>query len=90
MGTGGNGGIDNIVLAAVPVPNILGIFFNGPNLMLGLTTSTNAHYDLQTTTNLSGSWNTVVSNVPGTGVLTNFNCGPGGSPQQFYRVAAHP
>jgi hypothetical protein len=91
IGVGGNGGIDNIMLAAVPIPNISDIFFSGTNVLVGLTTSTNAHYDVQTTTDLvSGMWSTIYSNVPGVGGLTNFNCGSSASPQQFYRVAAHP
>ena len=91
LGTGGSGGIDNIVLVAVPVPNISGISFNGANVLVGLTTSTNAHYDVQTTTDLvSGTWSSIFSNVPGTGGLTNFNCGSSAGPQQFYRVGAHP
>jgi hypothetical protein len=91
IGVGGNGGIDNIVLAAVPIPNISGISFSGTNVLVGLTTSTNAHYDVQTTTDLvSGTWSTIFSNVSGTGGLTNFNCGSSAGPQQFYRVAAHP
>jgi len=91
LGTGGSGGIDNIVLAAVPVPNVSGIFFSGTNVMVSLTTSTNAHYDVQTTTDLASSvWSTIFSNVPGTGGPTNFNCGSSAGPQQFYRVDAHP
>lgn len=91
IGVGGNGGIDNIVLAAVPIPNISNISFSGPNVLVGLPTSTNAHYDVQTTTDLvSGTWSTIFSNVLGTGGLTNFNCGSSASLQQFYRVDAHP
>jgi hypothetical protein len=91
LGTGGSGGIDNIVLAAVPVPTISNISLSGPNVLVGLATSTNAHYDVQTTTDLTSNvWSTIFSNVPGTGGVTNFNCGPGSGPQQFYRVDAHP
>ncbi len=91
LGNGGSGGIDNIVLTAVPVPNISGIFFSGTNVLVGLTTSTNAHYDVQATTDLvSGAWSTLYSNVPGTGGLTNFNCGSSAAPQEFFRVGAHP
>ena len=91
LGNGGSAGIDNIVLAAVPVPSISGIFLSGTNVLVGLTTSTSAHYDVQTATDLvSGGWSTIYSNVPGTGVLTNFNCGSSSAPQKFFRVGAHP
>jgi hypothetical protein len=91
LGTGGNGGIDNIVLAAAPAATISSIFFSGTNVMVGLTTSTNARYDVQTTTDLvSAAWSTIYSNVPGIGALTNFNCGSNAGAKQFYRVAAHP
>jgi hypothetical protein len=91
LGNGGNAGIDNIVLTAGPAASISGIFFSGPNVMLALTTSTNARYDVQTTTDLvSGTWSTIFSNVAGTGGLTNFNCGPSAAPQEFFRVSAHP
>ncbi len=91
LGSGGIGAIDNIVLTAVPVPNISGIFFSGTDVILGLTTSTNAHYDVQSTTDLvSGAWSTILSNVAGGDGLTNFNCGPTAAPQQFFRVGAHP
>jgi len=88
---GGTGGIDNIVLTAVPVPTVSSISVNGTEVLIGLSTSTNAHYDVQTTTNLlSGAWITIITNVPGVGTLTNFDCGPATGPQQSYRVAAHP
>jgi hypothetical protein len=91
LGTGGTGGIDNIVLTAAPAASISDIFFSGTNVLVGLATSTNAHYDVQTTTDLvSAVWSTIYSNVPGTGGLTNFNCGSNTGPKQFYRVAAHP
>lgn len=91
LGTSGNGGIDNIVLTAGPAASISDIFFSGTNVMVGVTTSTNAHYDVQTTTDLvSAVWATIYSNVAGTGGLTNFNCGSNAGPKQFYRVAAHP
>jgi hypothetical protein len=90
IGVGGNGGIDNIVLTAVPVPNISSIFLSGTNVLIGLVTSTKAHYDVQTTTNLLGGWTGIFSNVPGINGLTNFNCGSSAGPQQFYRVVAHP
>jgi hypothetical protein len=91
LGTSGTGAMDNIALAAVPMPNISGIFFSGANVLVGLTTSTNAHYDLQTTTDLvSGAWSTIFSNVPGIDGPTNFNCGSSASSQQYYRVGAHP
>ena len=91
LGNGGSGGIDNIVLASVPVPSVSGISFSGPNVLVGLTTSTNAHYDVQSTTDLvSGAWSTIYSNVPGTGGPTNFDCGSSGVPQLFFRVGAHP
>ena len=91
LGNGGSGGIDNIVLTAVPVPNISGIFFSSTNVLVGLTTSTNAYYDVQTTTDLvAGAWSTIYSNVPGTGGPTNFNCGSSANPQKFFRIGAHP
>jgi len=91
LGTGGIGGIDNIVLTAGPAASISGIFFSGTNVMVGVPTSTNAHYDVQTTTDLvSAVWSTIHSNVPGTGGLTNFNCGSNAGLKQFYRAAAHP
>jgi hypothetical protein len=91
LGDGGTAGIDNIVLTAEPAASISGIFFNGTDVMLGLTTSTNAHYDVQTTTDLvSGTWSTILSNVAGSGGLTNFDCGPSAAPRQFFRVDAHP
>lgn len=91
LGTGGNGGIDNIILAAGSAASISNIFFSGTNVMVGVVTSTNAHYDVQTTTDLvTAVWSTIFSNVPGTGGLTNFNCGSNAGPKQFYRVDAHP
>jgi hypothetical protein len=91
LGNGGTAGIDNIVLTAEPATSISGIFFNGTDVMLGLTTFTNAHYDVQTTTDLvSGTWSTILSNVAGSGGLTNFDCGPSAGSQQFFRVDAHP
>ena len=91
LGTGGSGGIDNIVLATVPVPSISGVFLSGTNVLVGLTTSTSAHYDVQATTDLaSGGWSTIYSNVPGTGGLTNFNCGSSAAPQKFFRIGVHP
>jgi hypothetical protein len=91
LGNGGSGGIDNIVLTAGPAASISGISFSGTDVMLGLTTSTNAHYDVQSTTDLvSGTWSTILSNVAGSGGLTNFDCGPSAAPQQFFRVDAHP
>jgi hypothetical protein len=87
----GNGGIDNIVLTAGPAVSISDIFFSGTNVMVGLITSTNAHYDVQTTTSLvSPAWSTIYSNVLGIEGLTNFNCGASASSQQFYRAVAHP
>jgi hypothetical protein len=91
IGVGGTAAMDNILLAAVPVPKISGISFSGTNVLVGLITSTNAHYDVQTTTNLvSAVWSDIYSNVPGTGSLTNFNCGSNAGSQRFYRVDAHP
>ncbi|HXI83108.1 MAG TPA: hypothetical protein VNL17_03345 [Verrucomicrobiae bacterium] len=91
LGNGGSGGIDNVVLTAGSAASISGIFFSGADIMLGLTTSTNAHYDVQTTTNLvAGTWSTILSNIAGSGGLTNFNCGPSAAPQQFFRIDAHP
>jgi hypothetical protein len=91
LGTSGTAAMDNIALAAVPMPNISGISLSGGNVLLGLTTSTNAHYDVQTTTDLvSGAWSTIFSNVPGVNGPTNFNCGSSSGPQQYYRVGAHP
>ncbi len=91
VGNGGNGAIDNIVLKAEPAASISAISFNGADVMLGLTTSTNARYDVQSTTDLvSGTWSTILSNVAGSGGLTTFDCGPGAAPQQFFRVSAHP
>jgi hypothetical protein len=91
LGNGGSAGIDNIVLTAEPAASISSIFFNGTDVMLGLTTSTNAHYDVQTTTDLvSGTWSTILSNVPGSGGPTNFDCGSTAAPRQFFRVGAHP
>jgi hypothetical protein len=90
-GNGGNGGIDNIVLTAGPAASISSIFFSGTNVLVGVPTSTNAHYDVQTTTDLvSAVWSTIYSNVHGTGALTNFNCGSNANLRQFYRVDAHP
>lgn len=90
-GTSGTGVIGDTVLTAVPIPEIAGISFSGTNVLVGLITSTNAHYDVQTTTDLaSGAWSMLYSNVPGTGGLTNINCGYTTGPQRFYRVAAHP
>ena len=66
LGIGGNGGMDNIVLGAPLKPNISGISFNGPNVMVGLNTSSTLKYDLQTTSDLtSNAWSTIVSNIPG-------------------------
>jgi len=91
QGNGGTGGIDNILLTAAPAVSISDIFFSGANVMVGMITSTNAHYDVQTTTDLvSAAWSTIYSNVPGIEGLTNFNCGASASPQQFYRADAHP
>ncbi len=90
-GTSGTGVIGDTVLTAVPIPEISGISLSGTNVLVGLITSTNAHYDIQTTTDLaSGAWSMLYSNVHGTGGLTNFNCGYSTGPQRFYRVAAHP
>jgi len=89
-GFGGTGGIDNILLTAEPAVSISDIFFNGTDVMIGMNTSTNAHYDIQTTTDLvSSAWSTILSNVPGVGGLTNLDCGPATGPQQFFRADAH-
>ena len=91
LGVGGNGGIDNIFVTAIPAATITSIFTNGGNVFVGMPTSTNAHYDIQTTTDLvSGAWSTLYSNILGSGGLTNFDCGPTGVPQQFFRADAHP
>jgi hypothetical protein len=88
---GNIGAIANIALVAGPAATILDIFPSGPNVMVGLITSTNAYYDIQATTSLvSPTWSTIYSNVHGTGGLTNFICGSSATPQQFYRACAHP
>jgi hypothetical protein len=91
IGSGGSGAMNDIVLTAGPAVSISDIFFSGPNVMVGMVTSTNANYDVQSATSLvSPTWSTIYSNVPGTGGLTNFICGSSASPQQFYRACAHP
>jgi hypothetical protein len=90
-GVDGTSAMDNIVLTAMSAATISDIFLSGANVFVGLPTSTNAHYDVQTTTDLvSDVWSIILSNVPGIEGLTNLNCGASTSPQQFYRADAHP
>ena len=58
------------------------------NAVIAVGTSLNATYNLEERTNLvSGSWSTIISNVPGTGgVVLLTNTVPANVSQNFYRV----
>jgi len=63
----------------------------GANAVLSFTTTNGPLYDVQSSTDLvAGVWNTIASNIAGTGgVLTNTDVGGATVPQRFYRVVLH-
>ncbi|HUJ71412.1 MAG TPA: leucine-rich repeat domain-containing protein [Verrucomicrobiae bacterium] len=86
-GTTGWGPMIGAIPAVMLVPPqlLLSVRTNGWNL--AFVTPTNHLYGVQSTTNLVGGvWSTVVSNIPGTGLPTNYVDTTVPVPQKFYRV----
>jgi len=69
-------------------PSDVTIAIIGTNIMLTFSTISNSHYDVQSRADLvSGSWNTIASNIVGTGsAVTNIDIGGAAMPARFYRV----
>jgi hypothetical protein len=79
------------VLPLPPPPGYLTPNIIGTTVSLIFPTVSNSLYDVQSTTNLvTGPWNTIATNLAGTGgVVTNIHVGGASVPQRFYRVWVH-
>jgi probable HAF family extracellular repeat protein len=73
---------------SLPVPAITDVRVSGSDILVRFASSTGATYRVEGRTNLvSGSWNQVGGNIPGTGgVVTVTNLGAASMHQQFYRL----
>ena len=80
-----------VLLTPIGGVQITGVTISHSNVVLGFSTVSNALYDIQSTTNLASTpWSTIVSNIQGLGVATNYtNIGGASLSHKFYRLRVH-
>ncbi len=78
---------NSLAVIGLPPTTVTKVSVTGGNVILSFPTFTNAVYSVQNRPDLtSGSWSTILSNIPGLGGVTNLDIGAGAPPKQFYRV----
>ncbi|HSU56447.1 MAG TPA: hypothetical protein VLT36_20475, partial [Candidatus Dormibacteraeota bacterium] len=78
------------LFARSPATRITGLSRAGTDSILNFLTISNAHYEVQTTTDLVNSvWSTIAPNVIGTGgIVTNIHSSGATNSKRFYRVGS--
>jgi subtilisin-like proprotein convertase family protein len=76
---------------AMSLPRITAIEILGANVRISFTTESGKLYDVEWTASVaSGSWNTLTTNVAGTGgIVQTTDVGAAGQPARTYRVRVH-
>jgi hypothetical protein len=77
-------------ITAVPISQITSLVITGSNVKISFTTTNSVFYEVEYNTNLvTGSWNILTNNIPGTGSIVTFtDSGAAILPQRFYKVGA--
>ena len=77
-------------LTAAPPPPDFRLILSPPQQFLQFTTFPRVHYDVQCSDQWqAGSWSNCVTDILGTGAVTNVNVGPSSGSSRFYRLKLH-